>query len=171
MINNINYSAIVDKARASGATRVNFERPNELTSIAANINAPQDTVTLSNSALALMKGQSVEEISPTYIRPQTAASLLLENDTKSGEKKTEGGLEFSEVMQKILDQRLGIDRKQLDEIDAMIKAVGEDENLSKEEKDKIIEQLQEMREEVIQESIERRETVKQMDSDPENDDA
>lgn len=175
VISNINYSAIVDKARASGATHVNFERPNELSSLAGNISAAQDTVTLSNSALALMSGKSVEETAPTYIRPQTAASLLLENkqatenEQNTNDNKTASGLKFSEIMQSILDQRLGIDRKQLDEIDAMIKAVGENENLSQEEKDKIIEQLQEMREEIIEESITRREVVKQMDNDPEND--
>jgi hypothetical protein len=173
MINNINYSAIVNQARANGATSVEFDRNSELSLFTDNIKAGQDTLTLSNSALALASGKTVEEVAPTYIRPQTAASLLHENnkatDNSKDDKNKESGLKFAEIMQTLLDQRLGIDRKKLDEIDALIKEIGENENLSPEEKDKIIEQLQALREEVIEEGIERQKIAKQMTEIREND--
>ncbi len=175
MINNINYSAIVNQARTNGATSVDFDRDSELSLFTDSIKAGQDTLTLSNSALALANGKTVEEIAPTYIRPQTAASLLQENkvatktENSTDDKNKESGLKFAEIMQTLLDQRLGIDRKKLDEIDAMIKEIGENENLSSEEKDKIIEQLQELREEVIEEGIERQKVAKKMDEVREND--
>jgi hypothetical protein len=172
VINNINYSAIINQAKVNSTGRISAERTNELSAIRAE----QDTVTLSKAALAQMSGQKVEEIAPTYTRPQTTASLLAENkqatqtEPDAGDKKKESGLRFSEIMQAILDQRLGIDRDKLDEIDATIEDVANNKNLSPEEKGKMLEQLHEMREQVIAESLETKEVAKQMDDESENDD-
>ena len=75
----------------------------------------KDTVTLSDKALAMMNGNEVKEIAPTYIRPETARSLLaqsrVENTVNNGGTTEYTGVDnrFSEMMQNILNQRLGID--------------------------------------------------------------
>jgi hypothetical protein len=172
LINTNNYFAIINQAKANDATRINVNRANELSALGDNLKAEQDTLTLSKSALALMNGQKVEEVAPTYVRPQTATSLSVENkqatknDGNTDEKHKESGAKFSEIMQAILDQRLGIDREKLEEIDAKIEEVGKDKNLSPEERSKILEQLYEMREQVIEENLETKEVAKQMDDDP-----
>jgi len=176
LINTSNYSALINQAKANDATRVNFSRASELSVIGDNLKAEQDTLTLSKSALALMNGQKVEDVAPTYVRPQTAASLSVENkqatenEGSTDDKGKESGAKFSEIMQAILDQRLGIDREKLEEIDEKIEEVANDKSLSPEVKSKILEQLNEMREQVIEESLETKEVAKQMDNDPETDD-
>lgn len=163
MITNIDYASMVEKARASGASKVDFGsavQPVEA------IKGQQDTVTLSKQALALMNGDSsnTEEAAPTYIKPETARSLLAQSKAESGDaEEQEKSTNFSEVMQKILDQRTGVDRKKLDEINAMIEEIANNEDMSPEEKEKAMEMLEKMKEEIIEESIELQKVAKQTD--------
>ncbi len=169
MITNIDYSSIVEKARASGASNVDFDTAVQPIS---SIKAEQDTVTLSQQAVSLMNGETtqatVEEISPTYVKPETASSLLAQNDTSTSDIETsESNIRFADIMQNILDQRTGVDRKKLEEIDAMIEEVANNESLSPEEKAEMIEKFEEMKEELMKEMIELQKVVKQTDTDKE----
>lgn len=165
MLNNINYSTMINNAKLQGKSHVDLSRA----SVLANSNSTvveKDTVTLSDRALALHEGKSVEKVSPIYSRPETAAELLKANQSKEDvqlAEKANRSEKFAEVMQNILDQRLGIDREKLEEIEAMIEEVAKNENLSPDEKEKLIEQLEEMKEEIVQESIEDQKFVKAND--------
>jgi hypothetical protein len=165
MMINIDYASIVASAKSSGTTSVNFD--NTVQPVKA-ITAQQDTVTLSKQALALMNGNSIksEEDTPTYIRPETARSLLAQNETESDPadiEKQEKSQMFADVMQNILDQRTGIDRKKLEEINAMIEEIAANEDMSPEEKEQAIEMLEKVKEELIEESMELQKIVKQTD--------
>lgn len=169
MISNIDYVSIIEKARASGASNVDFDTAVQPIS---SIKAEQDTVTLSQQAIALMNGDGSnmnnEETAPTYVRPETASSLLAQNNTVTTDvEKTEKDTRFEEIMQILLDQRTGIDRKKLEEIDAMIEEVANNESLSPEEKAEMIEKFEEMKEELTKEMIELQKVVKQTDTDKE----
>ena len=160
---NLNYAERIDKAKLSGASYVNFdEKVQEISPIKSKI----DTFTLSDAALALMKGESPEKNSPTYIRPITANEILSNNKTadptnNTSKEKSASDLRFDNVMQSILDKRLGIDRDKLAEIEAMMEEIAKNENMSPEEKEKALEQLEEMREKIIEESLKTREIAKQ----------
>lgn len=163
---NTNYAEQVALARSSQSTVVNFDNNPQAVK---PIPAEKDTVTLSDRALAMMNGKEHKEEAPTYIRPETARSLLAQNDaikdtneTLSDDKKVSDN-RFNEIMQSILDQRLGVDRKKLEELDALMKEVAENENMSPEEKQQALEKLAEMREKIIQESRELLATAKQTD--------
>jgi hypothetical protein len=163
MMMNIDYAGIVAKARTSGATSVNFN--NTVQPVEA-IKGQQDTVTLSKQALALMNGDntSTKEVAPTYVKPETARSLLAQNKTESANiEQQERSTRFADMMQNILDQRTGIDREKLDEINAMIAEIAKNEDMSPEEKEKAIEMLEAMKEELIEESIELQKVAKQTD--------
>jgi len=169
MMINIDYASIVANAKSSGTTNVNFD--NTVQPIKA-ITAQQDTVTLSKQALALMNGNNIksEEATPTYIKPETARSLLAQNEIESDPadiEKQEKSQRFADVMQNILDQRTGIDRKKLEEINAMIEEISANEDMSPEEKEKAIEMLEKVKEEIIEESIELQRVVKQTDKNKE----
>ncbi len=62
---------------------------------------------------------------------------------------------FSEMMQNILNQRLGIDNEKLQEIEAEMEEVANNESMSPEEKQKALEELVQQRDTFIEESIER----------------
>ena len=157
MINN-NYAQAVEQARANNATFVSFDRnktSNKSTTVA------QDTVTLSGKAQAMIAGKEVEEIAPIYVKPETARELLAQNQSlDNADNATESEIRFSDIMQSILDKRTGVDRKKLDEIEAMMKEIGDNENMSPEEKQQALEKLIEMREKVIEESIENQKVTK-----------
>ncbi|WP_159820893.1 hypothetical protein [Colwellia sp. 20A7] len=171
MMMNIDYTSIIDKARTSGATRVDFNNASPVKPIDP-ISSQQDTVTLSKQALALMNGDNAttEEAAPTYIKPETASSLLAQNETTSAAdiEKSEKAIRFEEIMQSVLDQRTGIDRDKLAEIDAMIEEVQNNEDMSPEEKEKTIEMLGKMKEEIIEGSIELQKIAKQTDKNKED---
>jgi hypothetical protein len=121
-----------------------------------------DTLTLSNAALAKMTGKNIEEITPTYVRPKTASSLLAANQTDPEVTRSQSrDNRFNDMMQSILDKRLGIDRDKLAELEAMIEEIAKNENMSPEEKQKAIEQLDKMKEDLIKESIEMKKVAKQ----------
>ncbi len=124
-------------------------------------------MTLSDKALAMMNGSEIKETAPTYVRPETARALLAEseaikaaNDTSAKEDKVIDN-KFGEIMQGILDQRLGVDREKLEEIEAMMEEIAENENMSPEEKEQALEMLVEMREQIIEESSKIREVAEQ----------
>lgn len=166
----MDYAAIVANAKAKGASSVDFEHTVQpIKAIAGQ----QDTVTLSDQALALMNGNSIntQEPAPTYIRPETASSLLAKNKVEIDPaviEEQKNSQRFSDVMQNILDQRTGIDRKKLEEINAMIEEIAANEDMSPKEKDKTIEMLEKMREEIIKESIEIQQSAKQKDENQED---
>jgi hypothetical protein len=166
MINN-NYALQVERAKANNASIVNFENT---TPAVQPIPGGKDTVTLSDKALAMMNGSEAKEVAPTYVRPETARSLLAESDAINAENHTNDiatkednviDTRFGEMMQNIIDQRLGVDRKKLDELEALMAEIAENENMSPEEKQKTLEMLAEMREKLIEESREIREVAKQ----------
>ena len=169
MMINSNYAQQVALAKSNNATLVNFSNT---TAPVQAIAGEKDTVRLSDKALAMMKGTEIKEIAPTYVRPETANSLLTKsedakNDVLHTSKSTSSkdnvtfDNRFNEIMQNILDQRLGIDRDKLEEIEAMMEEIANNENMSPEEKQLALEKLAEMREKVIEESREIREVAKQ----------
>ena len=171
MMINSNYDQQVALAKSNNATLVNFSNT---TAPVQAIAGEKDTVTLSDKALAMMNGTEIKEIAPTYVRPETANSLLTKsedakNDVLHTSKSTSSkdnvtfDNRFNEIMQNILDQRLGVDRDKLEEIEAMMAEIANNENMSPEEKQQALEKLGEMREKVIEESREIREIAKQTD--------
>lgn len=165
MISN-NYAQQVAHAKSSNASIVNFDHN---TPAVQPIPGEKDTLTLSDKALAMVNGTTIKENPPTYVRPETARSLLAQNEASNAtnptlsEENTVIDDRFSEMMQKILDQRLGVDRKKLEELEAMMEEIANNENMSPEEKQKALETLAEMREKLIEESREVREFAKQTD--------
>lgn len=157
MMVNMNYAQMVSVAKSQLANQVDFVKGYEHPLPVA---PKTDTVTLSDAAIAKMQGENYSESAPTYIKPETAQSLLAANKAKTStvENKVTDN-RFNDMMQKILDKRLGIDREKLAELEAMIKNVAENEKMSPEEKQKAIEELEKMREEIIEQSINIKETA------------
>jgi Holliday junction resolvase len=129
-------------------------------------------VTLSDKALAMMNGSEVKEVAPTYVRPTTSRSILSQSEASKAKQAANAkesnviGNRFSEMMQNILDKRLGIDRErleELEELEALMEEIANNENMSPEEKELALEKLAEMREIIIEEGREIQEVVKQTD--------
>ncbi len=165
MINN-NYAQQITEARAKNLSSVDFENT---PSAVQPIPGEKDSFTLSDKALAMMNGSEIKEIAPTYIKPETARSLLAESeaikiagDTNAKENKVIDN-RFSDMMQNILDQRLGVDRKKLEELEAMMEEIAKNENMSPEEKQQALEKLAEMRDKIIEEGREIQEVAKTTD--------
>lgn len=162
MMINANYADIVSRARANNASHVNFDqkayRVNE-------ISAQKDTVTLSDAAQAKMNGTTINTAEHTYAKPKNARTLLAENKANENDKsataqKSDAGSRFDQMMQSILDKRLGVDREKLKEIEAMMEEIANDENLSAEQKQKALEELEKVKEKIIEESLEIKELAK-----------
>jgi hypothetical protein len=153
MINN-HYVQQVAQTKSSNALALNVDNT---TLPVQPIPGEKDTVTLSDKALAMMNGNEVKEIAPTYIRPETARSLL----SQSKAANTDVDNRFSKMMQNILNQRLGIDNEKLEEIEAEMEEIANNENMSAEEKQKALEELAQQRDTFIEESIERAKVVNQ----------
>lgn len=115
MISN-NYAQQVAHAKSSNASIVSFDHT---TSAVQPIPGEKDTFTLSDKAIAMMNGTTVKENPPTYVRPETARSLIAQNEIShvSTENKSKENTvvdkRFSEMMQKVVDKRLGVDREKL----------------------------------------------------------
>ncbi|NQZ86017.1 MAG: hypothetical protein HRT54_00370 [Colwellia sp.] len=179
MMINVNYNEIIAQAKTKGASQANF---NNINSTRTNDAINQNTLTLSNQALSLLEGNKniIQEISPIYVRPQTSAELLAGNQSSqsnlqvttssSDEIKikdtTETNSRFGDMMQAILDKRLGVDRKKLEELDAMMAEIAKNENLSPEEKEKAMEEIGKMREKIIEESIDIKKIAKETFIEP-----
>ncbi len=155
MMINSNYALQVSQAKSNNASIVNFD--NTIPAVQA-IPGQKDTVTLSDKALAMMNGAEIKEIPPTYVMPEKARSLLAEsealkteNDTSVKEDKVIDN-RFGEMMQNIIDQRLGVDRKKLEELEALMEEIAENENMSPEEKEQAGETLAELRKKIIEAS-------------------
>ena len=153
MINN-HYVQQVAQTKSSNALALNVDNT---TLPVQPIPGEKDTVTLSDKALAMMNGNEVKEIAPTYIRPETARSLL----SQSKAANTDVDNRFNKMMQNILNQRLGIDNEKLEEIEAEMEEIANNENMSPEEKQKALEELTQQRDTFIEESIERAKVVNQ----------
>jgi hypothetical protein len=155
MISN-DYAQQVAQAKANKASFVNFNNLPPVQPIAGERN----TVTFSDKALAMMNGTEIKDQAPTYIKPVTARALLADN--KVNEAETSPGSEdisaaderFNEIMQNILDKRLGVDREKLAEIEALMEEIASNENMSPEEKQKALEELEKIKEKIIEESRE-----------------
>lgn len=165
MISN-NYAQQVAQAKASNASIVNFAHN---TAPVQPIPGEKDSVTLSDKAMAMMNGTEIKEAPPTYVRPETARALLAQNEMTEAANESEPlaneeiDNRFNEMMQKIVDQRLGVDRKKLEELDALMEEIAKNENMSPEEKQLALEKLAEMREQIIEETREIQEVAKQTD--------
>ena len=153
MINN-HYVQQVAQTKSRNALALNVDNT---TLPVQPIPGEKDTVTLSDKALAMMNGNEVKEIAPTYIRPETARSLL----SQSKAANTDVDNRFSKMMQNILNQRLGIDNEKLEEIEAEMEEIANNENMNAEEKQKALEELAQQRDTFIEESIERAKVVNQ----------
>ena len=166
MMINSNYAQQVAQARGNNASVVIFDHN---TPAVQAIPGEKDTLTLSDKALAMLNGNELKEVAPTYIRPETARTLLAASNENSAVKANSSrenadiDNRFNEIMQNILDKRLGIDRKALEELDAMMEEIAKNENMSPEEKRQALEKLAEMREKIIEESMKIREIAKQTD--------
>ncbi|MGB1199477.1 MAG: hypothetical protein ACPG46_10545 [Thalassotalea sp.] len=159
MMINTNYTQAITQAKSNNASVVHFDRASPQ---AKTKDVEQDTVTLSAKAQAMIDGKQVNEVAPIYVKPETARELLAqnqppENNTKETERKTR----FSDIMQNILDKRTGVDRKKLEAIDALMKEIGENENMSPEEKQKALEELAKIREKIVEESLQLQKNVKE----------
>ncbi len=159
MIINNSYVEQPTQKKIKDTERIHFNSDNSTNKPSSPVT---DTLTLSNAALAKMNGKSIEEIAPTYIKPQTASSLLAANQTEPEVARSQNrDNRFNDMMLSILDKRLGIDRDKLAELEAMMEEVAKNENMSPEEKQKAIEQLDKMKEDLIKESIEMKKVAKQ----------
>lgn len=153
------YAQAIAQAKSRNATFVNFD--NKVQTVQP-ITPEKDTFTLSDRAMALMNGKKYQPEAPTYVRPETARSMLARSDsTDSNSQRTNSSSRFSEIMQRVLDQRLGVDREKLDEIDAMMEDIAKNENMSPEEKAKALEELAEIKEKIIEENMEMQKVAKQ----------
>ncbi len=159
MMINMNYAQMVDLAKLSNASNVNFDKNREYT---LPIAPKPDSFTLSDAALAKMNGENYTDSAPTYIKPESANSLIALNKSE-GSTITGKTIDtrFGDMMQSILDKRLGIDREKLAELEAMIDEIANNENMSPAEKQKAMEQLEKMREELIEQSLQTKATAKQ----------
>ena len=170
MMINQNYSEIITRAKSQSASQVDFTNKH----IVPIDNASnRDTLTLSSQALAMSKGENsiVQEVAPIYVSPQTATELLAQNKNSQSTSSSSAvnpvksdaviNSRFEDMMQAILDKRLGVDREKLAELDAMMEEIAKNENLSPEQKQKAIEELEKMKEAVIQESMEIQKQAKQ----------
>ncbi|NQZ20601.1 MAG: hypothetical protein HRT53_00970 [Colwellia sp.] len=175
MMINQNYSEIITRAKSQGASQADFTNSNKAP---IDNSSNKDTLTLSSQALAMSNGENniVQEVAPIYVRPQTAAELLAEHKSSqeipsssaNSDVKSEAvnHSRFEDMMQAILDKRLGVDRKKLAELDAMMEEIAKNENLSPEEKAKAMEEIGKMREKIIEESIEIKKIAKENFVDP-----
>ncbi len=156
---NMNYAQMVDLAKLSNANNVNFDKNRDHT---LPITPKPDSFTLSNAALAKMNGQDYTASAPTYIKPESAKSLMSTHKVETSALNDKAiDTRFGDMMQSILDKRLGIDRDALAELEAMIEDIAKNENMSPKEKQKSIEQLEKMREDVVEQSLQTKATAKQ----------
>lgn len=159
MMINYDYAKIINQAKLSNTEQAHFNKSNQAPS---TVKPSTDKLTLSNAALAKMSGENHQEIVPTYVNPKTARSLLAANQSgKNVEQNQSEDKKFSDMMLSILDKRLGIDRDKLAELAAMMEEISKNENMTPEEKQKAMEQIEKMREELIKESIEMKNVAKQ----------
>jgi len=132
--------------------------------------APQDTVTLSQGA---MNGeQSKSENHNTYdhlVSAQRISNRTIEvNNAQVSAKETSdtqqkhdalAGVDttnfLSDAMKTMVENRLGVDKEKIEEIEAMMEEVAKDESLSAQEKEKRIEGLQEMLEKEYEKAAEK----------------
>ena len=93
----VNYNEIFAQSKTKSTNQANF---NNIDSTRSNNSVNQDTLTLSNQALSLLEGNKniIQEISPIYVRPQTSAELLANNqNNQSTLQVTTSSLDVNKV--------------------------------------------------------------------------
>lgn len=170
---NLNRSDIYDAAHVSSVNRVE-SRQKQVDAESSQFQpgvAGLDTVSISDTARAMMQGHPVEQKQDTYdnmaklARVKTNASSLVNLEQQEqriapeidNREKDHINIDnfFSEAMKGVLDSRMGIDKEKIKEIEAMMEEVAKDDSLSPEQKAKKLEELQKLMDEVIEEAIEK----------------
>lgn len=125
-----------------------------------------DTVSISAAARDMADGKTPEIVQHTYdnlasarrITPtQIQIATPTEPATVEPRNKPEINIDnfFENTMQSILDNRMGLDKEKLKEIEAMMEEVAKDDSLSPDQKAKKLEELQKLMDKVIEESVEK----------------
>jgi len=130
-----------------------------------------DTVTLSAQAQQLSRGETpapqqlttyehlgqINRISPVQLNIPDKPSQEVDDKQVEYRGKPEINIDdfLGNAFQNILDSRMGIDKEKLKEIEAMMEEVAKDESLSPEQKEKRLEELQELYDDVIEQAVER----------------
>ena len=114
--------------------------------------AQADSVTLSSAAIAAAQGKTVE--AEPIDRYQALASNQRVADTRQAMAPAKVGREdfMKTALQGTLDQRLGLDREKLQALEAKMKQVAENENLTTEQKAEQLATLQEQMDELTREA-------------------
>lgn len=151
---NFNSSEIYTRQTLGNNPAVSSSRSTPVENSPATYRNAVDTVSISAAAKSGAASYS-NETQQTYEHLGTPG---LYGRSSTGPAKYESisgrddGQSFTaKAMASVVENRLGIDRKKLDEIDAMIEDVAKNENLSPEQKAKQIEELQEQREMIVEE--------------------
>lgn len=115
--------------------------------------------TLSNQlTMAKQQGAPTESIEKQIAIVDTLksdSSLNKHSDKTTSEQSSERNEEWlTETMRKLLDYRMGIDREKLNEIDEKIKAIENDNSISKADKASLIAALEEQKDTLIQKAAE-----------------
>jgi lipase chaperone LimK len=112
-----------------------------------------------------MNGGQINEISHTYSLPQTAKELLDEYAAKeldvSAVNKAKSDVRLNDMMENIINNRMGVDREQLKKIEAMMAKIAENEDLSPEQKEQAIKALEAQKQEIVEESLDVSKQAKQ----------
>jgi len=155
-----------NKVQISSTPQTNFT--------ASNINnidsRYQDTVTLSSRARAGMESKGIEE-ADTYehLAPSTRA-LYSKNTSDSAGNVASDKLSKAEsdntnflhdALQTLAAKRTGLDKEKLKEIDTQMEEVAKNKNLSPEQKAEQLKLLQEQKDQLVKESVERNEERQQ----------
>jgi hypothetical protein len=132
--------------------------------------APQDTVTLSQRAMSGAQSAAVDNntyghlitsqrISNSTIGVNNVQTREVEATGQSSKIEVLADIDvkkfLSESMKTMVENRLGVDKEKIKNIEAMIEGVAKDESLSAEEKEKQIAQLQEMIEKEYEKAAEK----------------
>lgn len=127
--------------------------------------AAQDTVTLSQGAANGEKTKAVDNNTYEHLMAvnRIASGAIEVSNVEAVEKTTKpdalGHIDtsnfLSDAMKSMVENRLGVDKEKIEEIEAMIEEVAKDESLSAEEKEERIADLQEMLEEEYEKAAEK----------------
>lgn len=102
--------------------------------------------------VSLSDGQQEPELTYLHLAKNTNSSTSGSEDTSKQNEKSEPVVEtdrLAKMMQQVLDSKLGIDRKKLEEIDEKIKALTEKEGELTDAEQSQLEMLQKQKEQLI----------------------
>jgi len=166
----LNRSDIYAASSVARTSRANTDSPlpiNDGSQFQSGQSNP-DTVTISAAARDMANGKPAEIAQNTYenlasvrriSQSQIQVAQVPEPNLTTIESNTEPEIDidnfYQNAMQSILDNRMGLDKEKLKEIEAMMEEVAKDESLSPEQKTKKLEELQKLMDQVIEESVEK----------------